>query len=1006
MRQFYSDAAPALSGSSAMYIESLYGQWKSSPSSLGPEWTKYFEAMEAGKSIPPPAAGKALKAAAMDAKLASTASGMSGVATTQKRGGIQNLIQSYQKRGHEKANLDPLGSHEWRAIFGAETVDELEPSFHGFTEADMDKPMNVSIAGVGEGATLREVLDALNRVYCNTSGFEYTHINDFAKVDWLRSKVEDPSFIPTDKATLIRFYTKLCEVDTFEKFLTSKYKTVKRFGIDGGEATVSGIDAAISKAAELGVNEVVIGMPHRGRLNILCNNVGKPLAQMFSEFRGTHYDFDKLMDDINQQDWLFSGDVKYHLGTSNKREMPCGRTVNVTLECNPSHLETVAPVALGRTRAKQFYSGNTSESQANTMPIVIHGDASFAGQGVCYETMQLAHVREFDVGGTIHVIVNNQIGFTTDPVDDRSTMYCSDIGKSFNIPIFHVNADDPIATARVFELAAEWRHTFKTDVLIDVICYRRYGHNETQNPDYTQPILYKKIGKHPRSEQVLADKLVSSGVATKEELEAIRVGIWQEHEKAYEESATWKGDDIEWLATKWDGIATPVNVSQSNPTGVELETLKKIGIRLCEVPDGFNLHNGLKRQLKAKREAIESGEGIDWATAEALAYGSCLVEGIPVRITGQDSQSGTFAHRHSVIRDQKTMAEYCFLNNLNMGSQAQYVARNSILAEYAVLAFELGFSYENPNCLNLWEAQFGDFANTAQVIFDQFVSAGEAKWHQQTGLVMLLPHGYEGQGAEHSSCRLERFLQLCDDDEDDIPKFTIDYGREQIQRQNWQVVNVTTPANVFHVFRRQVRRNFRKPLIVASTKSLFRHKECKSSLAELGPENHFRRVIGERNKEIAENPDKVDRLVFCSGKVYYELVAKREAEKKTNVAIITVEQLAPFPFDLVLEQLKKYKNVPVGDGVKPGNIIWCQEEPKNMGPWFYVKPRLVTVCREGLDKDVVIRYVGRRAAASPATGYAKVHAAEQEGLVTESILGDAPDITGMQRPSGLLGHQT
>jgi len=1005
VRQFYNEAAPVLSGSNAMYIESLYGQWKSSPGSLGPEWAKYFEAIEAGKSVLPPAAGKALKAAAMDAKLATSGSGMSGVATASGQGGVQNLIRAYQKLGHQAANLDPLGTHEWRAIFGTETVDELAPSFHGFSEADMDKPVNVALAGVGAGATLRQVIDVLNKTYCGTAGFEYTHINDFAKVDWLRSKIEDPAFLPSDKAKLIEIYTKLCAVDTFEKFLTTKYKTVKRFGIDGGEAAVSGMEAAIAKAAQLGVKEVVIGMPHRGRLNVLCNNVGKPLAQMFSEFKGTHYDFDKIIDDIEKQDWLFSGDVKYHLGTSNRRTMPDGSVVNVTLECNPSHLETVGVVALGRARAKQYYAGNTPETRSSMLPIVLHGDAAFAGQGICYETMQLAHVREFDVGGTIHVIVNNQIGFTTDPVDDRSTMYCSDLGKSFNIPIFHCNADDPVATARVFELAAEWRQAFSTDVIIDVVCYRRYGHNETQNPDYTQPLLYKKIAKHPRSEEVLAAKLVESNVATKEELEAIRVGIWQEHEKAFVEADSWQGEN-DWLATKWEGMALPLEASKADPTAVELETLKKIGYRLCEAPDGFNLHSGLKRQLKAKREMIDSGKGLDWATAEALAYGACLLEGTHVRLAGQDSQSGTFAHRHSVIRDQKTMAEYCFLNNLEMGPQAEYIARNSILAEYAVLGFELGYSYENPNCLNLWEAQFGDFANTAQVIFDQFVSAGEAKWYQQTGLVVLLPHGYEGQGAEHSSCRIERFLQLCDDDEDDIPSFEHDYGRNQIQKQNWQVVNVTTPANVFHVLRRQVHRNFRKPLIVASTKSLFRHKECKSDLEELGPGSHFKRLIGERDPEIAANPDKVDRLIFCSGKIYYELAAKRQAEGANNVAIISVEQIAPFPFDLALQQLKLYKNVPLGDGVTPGNIIWCQEEPKNMGCWFYVKPRLVTVLREGLEKDVVIRYVGRRAAASPATGYPKLHAAEQESLVTETILGDVPDPAGKHRPTGLLGHQT
>jgi len=847
----------------------------------------------------------------------------------------------------------------------------------------------------------------LTKTYSGSAGFQYTHINGSRKNEWIRAKVEDPNFLPTDKEKLIAIYTKLCECDTFEKFLTTKYKTVKRFGIDGGEAAVSGIDAAIAKAVGMGVTEVIIGMPHRGRLNILTNVVGKPLDQTFAEFKGVHYDFDKLMDRIDHQDWSFSGDVKYHLGTSNKRTFPDGKVAKVTLECNPSHLETVNCVTLGRTRAKQYYAGNTKEMDATMLPIIFHGDASFAGQGVVYETMQLAHVKEFDVGGTIHVVVNNQVGFTTDPVDDRSTMYCCDLGKGFNIPIFHVNADDPIAVTAVFELAAEWRQTFGCDVIVDVVCYRRYGHNETQNPDYTQPLLYKVINKHPRAEKIFADKLVDSGIATLAELEAIRVGIWQNHEEKFVAADDYdEGSDADWVATKWDGFVKPFDVSEADPTAVELDTLKKIGNKLCEVPDHINAHNGLKRQLKAKQAMIDSGKDLDWATAEALAYGSLLLEGTHVRITGQDVQSGTFAHRHAVIKDQKTMEEYCFLNNLNMGPQETFVARNSILAEYAVLGFELGYSYESPAALNIWEAQFGDFVNTAQVMVDQFISSGEHKWYQQSGLVMLLPHGYEGQGAEHSSCRLERFLQMSDDDEDDIPTFAKDFGRNQIQKANWQVVNVTTPANVFHVLRRQCHRNFRKPLIVASTKSLFRHKQCKSDLDEMGPGSKFLRLLGERDAAIAADNEKVDRLVFCTGKIYYELAAAREAMGLTNVAIVSVEQIAPFPFDRALEELKKYPNVPVGDGVTPGNVIWCQEEPKNMGAWFYIKPRLVTTCREGLDADVVIRYVGRRSSASPATGYAKLHAAEQESVVKETLLGDSPDPTGKHRPTGLLGHQT
>merc|ERR1719375_1309753 len=546
---------------------------------------------------------------------------------------------------------------------------------------------------------------------------------------------------------------------------------------------------------------------------------------MFAEFKGTHYDFDKLMDLTEATDWAFAGDVKYHLGTSNYRDFANGKQAKDTLECNPSHLETVGPVTLGRTRAKQYYAGNGKAQQSEILPVIFHGDASFAGQGVCYESMQLAHVQEFDTGGTIHVVVNNQVGFTTDPIDDRSTLYCSDIGKGFGLPIFHVNADDPIAVTRVFELAAEWRQTFQSDVIIDVVCYRRYGHNESLNPDYTQPVLYQRIAKHPRAETIYAEKLISSGIATKQELEAISQRIWNHHEESFAAADGYTEDSVDWVATKWEGYAKPFDDSRADPTGVDLELLKKIGHRMFSFPEGFNPYPRLKKQLEAKIKDLDNGS-LDWGTAELLAWGSLLLEGTHVRITGQDVQPGTFAHRHCVATDQKTGEKLCFLNNLNCGPQEQYIARNSILAEYAVLGFELGYSYENPNALNIWEAQFGDFANTAQVMIDQFICAGEHKWYQQSGLVMLLPHGYEGQGAEHSSARIERFLQLTDDDEDDIPDFKKDFGRNQIQKANWQVVNVTTPANVFHMFRRQVHRNFRKPLVVASTKSLFRHKLC------------------------------------------------------------------------------------------------------------------------------------------------------------------------------------
>lgn len=756
----------------------------------------------------------------------------------------------------------------------------------------------------------------------------------------------------------------------------------------------------------MGCEEFVFGMPHRGRLNVLVNIVGKPMVEMLAKFIGTAYDVDSKVSELSADDWSSAGDVKYHLGTSCKRDYG-DKQVTLTIEANPSHLETVNPITIGRARAKQYYLGNTEESKRRVMPILMHGDAAFAGQGIVYETMQLAHVDDFSVGGTVHVVVNNQVGFTTDPRFSRSTQYCSDIGKAFNIPIFHCNADDTVSVVRAFEMAAEWRQEMGEDVIIDLICYRRFGHNESDNPDFTQPLLYQAINKHERSERIFAQKLVSDGTAMQPELDHIRESQWKQYSEDFDAAKDYKPPkDSEWVATKWEGIRSPNSLAAIRPTGIDEGLLRRIGMRLCDVPDDVTVHRNLLRILKAKRERVEEGTGLDWGTAEALAFGSMLLEGTHVRITGQDVQRGTFSHRHATVIDQKTNAPYTFLNHLNLGPQESLVVRNSILAEYAVLGYELGYSYENPNALVIWEAQFGDFANTAQVIVDQFLSAGEHKWMQQSSLVMLLPHGYEGQGAEHSSCRIERYLQLCDDDEDNIPVVDGEDANSHIQKTNMQVMNLSTPANYFHALRAQMQRDFRKPLIIAAPKSLLRLRACTSSLEDMGPRSKFQRLIAERDAEIAKNPDKVERLIFCSGKIYFELAAERQKLGLTNVAICTVEMIAPFPFEEVREQLQKYKNVPRGDGVHPGGILWCQEEPKNMGCWSYIKPRVVCCAREGLGWDLVLRYVGRRAAAAPATGIAAMHAAEQQAIISNALTGKVDD--GMEdasRPSPLLGHQ-
>eukprot|EP00746_Dinoflagellata_sp_MGD_P001864 gnl/MRDRNA2_/MRDRNA2_103542_c0_seq1.p1 gnl/MRDRNA2_/MRDRNA2_103542_c0~~gnl/MRDRNA2_/MRDRNA2_103542_c0_seq1.p1 ORF type:complete len:1180 (+),score=256.97 gnl/MRDRNA2_/MRDRNA2_103542_c0_seq1:123-3662(+) len=981
---FYFDAIA--SGANAHYMESLYMQWKANPSQVDPSWSQYFMEIDRG--------------------------GSAGPATAESMA-LASAVRAYQVYGHKAANLDPLGLSAWKDE--KEAPRELDPDVYGFFGPALDAQVSVQVsdggttgilASVTPSMTFNEVFANLKKTYCGTVGVEYMHIQELEKQNWIRDRVESESLYDCDKATALRVFERLCYADTFETFLGKNFKTTKRFGVDGGESVIPGLNALVDRAAELGCENFVIGMPHRGRLNVMAHVLGKPLPQILSEFKGTHYNIEEILDELEGEDWSSSGDVKYHLGTSNERVYPDGRTVRLSLEANPSHLETVDPITLGRTRAKQYFMGNTDECTRKVMPILMHGDAAFAGQGIVYETMQLAKVEDFDVGGTVHVVVNNQVGFTTDPQNSRTMTYCSDIGKGFGIPIFHCNGDDPVAVCRAFEIAAEWRQQWGEDVILDVICYRRFGHNEIDNPDFTQPLLYKQIKKHPRTEALTAQRLVEQGLASQAEIDEIRSRVLSKYEESLTASESWvpEGPD-KWVATPWPGykVGASIEALPRPITGVEVDLLRKVGEKLYEFPAGFTPHPQLKRQFDTKLQRVAEGSGLDWGACEGLAFGTLLLEGIHVRITGQDVERGTFSHRHCFVRDNKTGDRYGFLNSMNLGNQAEFIARNSVLSEYGVLGFELGYSYENPNTLIMWEGQFGDFANTAQVIFDQYLSAGEHKWLQQSGLTVLLPHGYDGQGAEHSSCRIERFLQMCDDDEDDIPRLDSDSRSKQAQSANMAVCNITTPANYFHALRRQTHRKFRKPLIVAAPKNLLRHKMAVSSFEEMAPGTAFKRLISERDPEIANNPDKVDRLVFCTGKIYYELVEERAKHSANNIAIITLEQIAPFPFDQVVEEMTKYSNVDHGDGIAAGSIVWCQEEPKNMGAWAYVRPRLVTSAREGMDSDTVIAYVGRRAAASPATGLAKLHAAEQSAVVSEALFGSVGD--GKDRGSMLLGHR-
>ncbi|KAL3921016.1 MAG: hypothetical protein SGILL_002973, partial [Bacillariaceae sp.] len=813
----------------------------------------------------------------------------------------------------------------------------------GYSDSDLDRKLNFKGRSSGgqrgfleelskapEKVTLRGILDQLRQTYCGTLGIEYMHIGHPDKMNWIRERVENPRWQMYDKEKKAHIYERLCFADTFENFLAHKFNTTKRFGLDGGEAVVPALKDAIDRASELGAHSFVLGMPHRGRLNVLANVMRKPMPLIFSEFSGTHYNLDEHVKGNNK--WGMSGDVKYHLGSSMDRTYPDGRRIHLSLVANPSHLECVDPVVAGKVRAKQYYYGNRPEDVRNCVPILLHGDAAFAGQGVVYETMQLAGVNDFAVGGTIHVIVNNQIGFTTNPVNSRSTQYCSDLGKAFNCPIFHCNGDDPLAVSAALETAVEYRHEWGTAVIIDVSCYRRNGHNELDQPAFTQPILYKEISRHPTTLQVYEKRLLKEGTMTKDEIDEIKNFVMDSYEKDFDASKTYVHSEDDWLSSKWTGFKGKGQMSRIRSTGVDIDMLRKVGMTAGSVPEDFKLHRQMKKIFQNRKEQAEAGKGIDWGTAEAMAFGTLLVEGNHVRITGQDVQRGTFSHRHAVVKDQRTEQDYTPLNHVTKrmdpscpkeemsgpDTQAGFTCRNSILSEFAVLGFELGYSLENPNALILWEAQFGDFVNGAQIMIDQFISAGEDKWLRQSGLVMLLPHGYDGQGAEHSSCRVERFLQQVDEDPHFVPEFNKD-SRMQIQKHNWQVVNCTTPANYFHCLRRQIHRDFRKPLIVISPKNLLRHKRCVSNIEDMGPGTTFKRVIPETDPIIVENADSVKTIVFCTGQIYYELLAEREKRGLNDVALVRLEQIAPFAFDRVAENVAKYPDA---------EVIWAQQEPK------------------------------------------------------------------------------
>ncbi|THH06849.1 hypothetical protein EW145_g3798 [Phellinidium pouzarii] len=883
---------------------------------------------------------------------------------------VQLLVRAYQVRGHHVADLDPLG------ILDADLADvkppELELNQYGFTENDLDKQIALGPGILPHFATedrktmsLRGIIKLCQRIYCGAVGIQYVHIPDKDQCDWIRERIEIPkpwNYTVDEKRMIL---DRIMWSESFEKFIASKYPNEKRFGLEGCEALIPGMKALIDRSVEHGVKHVTLGMPHRGRLNVLANVIRKPIEAILNEFSGT----------ADPDDWP-AGDVKYHLGANYVRPTPSGKRVSLSLVANPSHLEAADPVVLGKTRAIQHFE-NDETAHNTAMGVLLHGDAAFAGQGVVYETMGFHNLPNYGTGGTIHLIVNNQIGFTTDPRFSRSTPYPSDIAKCIDAPIFHVNGDNVEAVTFVCQLAADYRAKYKKDVVIDIVCYRRYGHNETDQPSFTQPRMYQAVQSQPTPLTKYMKFLIARGTFTEKDIEEHRKWVWSMLEKAAGAAKDYIPTSKEWLSASWQGFPSPKQLAEhplpTRATGSSEELLKRIGKSISTYPKGFTVHRNLARILTNRGKTVEEGTNIDWATAEALAFGSLVLEKNHVRVSGQDVERGTFSQRHAVLHDQENEQQYVPLNNIG-SNQARFVICNSSLSEYGALGFELGYSLVSPENLTVWEAQFGDFANNAQCIIDQFIASGERKWLQRTGLVMTLPHGYDGQGPEHSSARIERFLQLCDDHPHIFP--TPHKIERQHQDCNMQIVYPTTPANYYHVLRRQIHRDFRKPLVVFFSKSLLRHPRARSNLDEMIGDTHFERYIPESSENLVA-PEEIRRHILCTGQVYYTLLQEREEKGINDVAISRLEQISPFPYDLLTPHLDKYPNA---------DLLWCQEEPLNNGAWTYVGPRILTAANETHHhKGKYPLYAGRDPTSSVATGSKALHTKQIKQFLSEAF---------------------
>lgn len=901
----------SLGGDNVHFVEMLYSQYLADPNAVSAEWRAYFSHLTG--VLPQP-----------DGVVASVAVPTTTLADIDKQARVLQLINAYRVRGHFAAHLDPLG------VLPKRNHPELDLAYYGFTREDLTQEFAIAQLFGLPALTLRGILSTLSETYCGPIGVEFMHIQDPPARQWIQERLEDKRHhLQLTAESKRAILTKLYAAETFESFLHTKFVGHKRFSLEGAEGVIPLIDMLVERGAALGVAEVVVGMPHRGRLNVLANIVGKSYEEIFSEFEGN----------VDPSLMMGSGDVKYHLGFSGDYLTRSGKTVHLTLTANPSHLEAVNPVVEGRVRAKQDRAGD--EERTRIIPLLIHGNAAFAGQGVVAETLNLSRLRGYTTGGTIHVIANNQIGFTTDPGDAHSGPYATDGAKALQAPIFHVNGDDPEAVARVATLAIEYRQAFKRDVVIDMFCYRRYGHNEGDEPSFTQPRMYRAIKGHPHVAWLYRERLLDRGELTAEEVATIEDTFRHRLQNALDTvKSKPPAVPTRTLEGVWKGF-TRGHEGESD-TRVRRDLLEYIADRLAATPEDFTLNPKIEKLVQGRTEAVRAGGPIDWGLGELLTYGSLVCEGFGVRLSGQDSQRGTFSHRHAVLVDYDTGNHHIPLSQIREG-QARFSVYNSPLSEYAVMGFEYGYSLDDPRTLVIWEAQFGDFVNGAQIIIDQFLAAAEAKWQRMSGLVLFLPHSYEGQGPEHSSGRLERFLQLCAED-------------------NLQVANCTTPAQLFHLLRRQMKRDFRKPLVIMTPKSLLRHKLAVSSIPDF-TDGEFHEVIDDAT---SPDPSSVARILLCSGKIYYDLLADRERRQRQNVAIVRVEQLYPFPDESLTDLLQHY--------AQARDVVWVQEEPRNMGAWTFIHEHLPQCLRP----DQSLYYAGRDEQASPAVGSHKIHQYEQE----------------------------